>query len=76
MNFDDTRAWLKGPDFFPRFVVTDERLGRLADSKLPADTELMIADVAGESMAFVAGELASPHMAQGTLAGKPYLVTF
>ena len=73
--FDPSRAWLKGPDFFPRFVVPDQA-PLLSDAKLDADTELILAERNGARRAFIARELSHPHMAQGTLGGEPYLLSF
>ena len=75
-EFDPARAWLRGPDSFPRFVVEPGAGAPLAAQELPADTELLVAERDGASIAFVMRELSHPHMAQGELAGKPYLVTF
>jgi hypothetical protein len=74
-DFDADRAMLKGPDFFKRFVVQGEGepLGGLG---LPDDTELMVVERLDQRVAFVMRELAYPHMAQGKLAGEPYLVSF
>lgn len=73
--FDSSRAWLNGPDNFPRFVVPD-RGTPLRDAGLAPDTELFVAERGGERRAFVMRELSHPHMAQGKLAGQPYLVSF
>ena len=74
-SFDLSRAKLIGPDYFKRYEVTDA--GRpLTGVSLPAHIELLIAERAGQRQAFVAHELARPHVAQGRLAGEPYLVSF
>ena len=74
-SFDPSRAWLKGPDYFPRFVVPDEA-PRLGDAQLDDDMELILAERNGARRAFIARELSHPHMAQGTLGGEPYLLSF
>lgn len=78
MDFDASRARLKGPDWFPRFRVP-EQVGRLADvatSGLDPDTQLLLAQRGGESITFLVEQLAFHHVAQGRLAGEPYVVAF
>ncbi len=48
----------------------------LADADLPDDEELLVVERAGERLGFVMRQMAYHHVAQGELAGKPYLVTF
>lgn len=74
-DFDPSRAWLRGPDFFPRFVVPERRT-RLADVTLGDDVELVVAERGGERLALLTRELAHPHMAQGTLGGEPFVVSY
>ena len=74
-GFDRSRAWLRGPDFFRRFRPRGAGVP-LRNARLGKDTELIIAERAGARIAFVARELSEPHMAQGTLSGIPYLVSF
>ncbi|MEE9384293.1 MAG: hypothetical protein V3V08_12880 [Nannocystaceae bacterium] len=74
-DFDATRAWLRGPDFFPRFVVDDEG-SPLADSGLNGGVELIVAQRGSHSRAFVVRELSHPHMAQGRLGDEAFLVSF
>lgn len=75
LAFDIPRARLRSPDFFPRFIVPD-RGSALVDAGLASDTELVIVERNGARRAFVMRELSHPHMAQGTLGGEPYLVSF
>ena len=74
-DFDPSRAWMRGPDFFPRFAAP-ARGTPIADAKLGDDVELVVARRGDQARAFVTRELSHPHMAQGTLAGEPYLVSF
>jgi hypothetical protein len=74
-TFDASRARLKGPDYFPRFTVPDVGTP-LGDAGLPDDSELIIIERGGVRRAFLPRELAHPHVAQGRLAGEPYLVSF
>lgn len=74
-SFDTARARLVGPDEFPRFLVPD--VGEaLAGAGLGPDVELFVVNRGGVSRALVVRELALPHVAQGTMAGEPYLVSF
>ena len=73
--FDTDRANLRGPDLFLRYRVPD--CGELLQHcNLPATTELLVVERKGESRALIMRELAYHHVAQGTLAGEPYLVSF
>ena len=74
-HFDATRAWLRGADFFPRFIVTDGG-HPLGNEALGDDVELLVGERNGEKRAFVSRELAHPHVVQGTLGGEPFLVSF
>lgn len=74
-EFDPNRAWLRGPDCFKRYSVDDVGTP-IEQAGLAADRELIIVVQPGGKAAFVMRELTRPHMAQGRLAGTPYLVTF
>jgi hypothetical protein len=74
-TFDPERAWLRGPDFFPRFIMPDHG-EPLAETRLGSDVELVVVERGGECRALVTRELSHPHMAQGTLGGEPWLVSF
>lgn len=75
MDFDASRARLKGPDWFPRFRVP-EGVGRLAEADLDPDTQILLAQRGGETITFLVEQLAFHHVAQGRLAGEPYVVAF
>jgi hypothetical protein len=75
MAFDARRAFLRGPDLFRRFRVP-ERVEALVRAGLAPDDVLLVAERDGARRAFLARELAYHHVAQGELAGLPYLVTF
>jgi len=74
-TFESKRAWLKGPDYFKRFVVQGDG-EPLASAGLDASVELLIAERNGHRAGFAMRELARPHGAQGEFAGEPYLVSF
>ena len=74
-EFDEGRAILRGPGMFQRFDVPDEG-ERLADASLDPDTALLIPRRADASRALLVKQMAYHHVAQGTLAGEPYMVSF
>jgi hypothetical protein len=65
----------KGYAFEP-FVVPSGAGVPLASLGLAADTELLVFSRGGQSRALLAREMAYHHVAQGELAGQPYLVSF
>ena len=74
-HFDPTRAQLKGPDMFERFRAPD-RGEPLRSAGLSKDTEIMLVERSGETRAFLLRQLTYHHLAQGELAGEPYIVSF
>lgn len=75
-EFDASRAMLKNPDMFQRFTVPDGPGEPLAAAGLAADTDLIVIERGGESCAFTVRQMAYHHLAQGTLGGEPYVLTF
>lgn len=74
-TFDASRARLDGRDFFKRFRV-EEPGAPLRTLDLDRDLELVVIERGGQRLGFIKRELAYPHVAQGELAGEPYLVSF
>lgn len=74
-SFDSTRAQLNDPDLFERYRVPD-RGERLANAGLADDTDLMMVERAGVTRALLVHQLSYHHLAQGELAGEPYMVSF
>ncbi len=74
-SFDATRAKLKDPDMFERYRVPD-RCESLREAGLSNDTDVMLVKRGGETRAFLLRQLAYHHLAQGDLAGEPYMVSF
>jgi hypothetical protein len=60
---------------FEPFVVTKPPV-RVADALLEPDEELLIIERGGVERAFVLRQMAYHHIAQGELAGEPYVVSF
>ena len=74
-SFDATRAQLKKPDMFERYRVPD-RGETLREAGLSNDTDVMLVERGGETRAFLLYQLMYHHLAQGELAGEPYMVSF
>ena len=75
-GFDPSEALLGGPDIpFDRFRVPDDGTP-LADEPLDADDLLVVFERGGERRALLVQDLAYHHVAQGTLGGEDYMVTF
>jgi hypothetical protein len=60
---------------FPPFIVPVHGMP-LAALSLPGETELLVFSRGGTWRGLVAREMAYHHVAQGELAGEPYLVSF
>jgi len=75
VHFDAQRARCKGPDQFPRFRVRGAG-GPLARSALPPSTRLLVFERGGERRALLARQMTWHHVAQGELAGEPYVIVF
>ena len=61
--------------FFKPFVVPSHGLS-LAQTNLHPDEELIVFERDGMKRALLAPEMAYHHVAQGELAGEPYLISF
>ena len=75
MSFDARRAMLKEPDMFLRFRTPKTGVP-LASSGLNPKEQLLVFERGGEQRALILNQMAYHHIAQGELAGEPYLVTF
>jgi len=73
--FDLSRARLRGPDYFKRYRAP-ENGEPLVGSGLGNDVELLVVDRGGEGRALLMREVSYHHVAQGRLAGEPYVVSF
>ena len=69
------RVRKRGFQFTP-FHPTAKHEIRLADAGLEPTAELMAFERGGERRALLVPEMAYHHVAQGELAGEPYLVSF
>jgi hypothetical protein len=77
-HFDSSRARLNKKDMFQRFTVKgSEPLAKAVEQKkINSDDQILIVERSGESLAFAVSQIIYHHVAQGELAGQPYLVTF
>lgn len=75
VSFDAERAQLAGPDFFPRFRATGSGVA-LGKSRLMPDGHVLVVERGGERVALSLAQMTFHHVAQGDLAGQPYLVAF
>ena len=73
--FDVSRARFRGPDYFKRYRAPDDG-EPLANSGLGPEVELLVVERGGEERGFVMREVSYHHVAQGLLAGEPYVVSF
>lgn len=75
MVFDPSRASLKRPDMFQRFRVRTDAIA-LPKAGLPDGEQLLVFERGGERRALLVRQMVYHHVAQGELAGSPFLVTF
>ncbi|NEP12815.1 MAG: DUF3179 domain-containing protein [Symploca sp. SIO2C1] len=71
----DSQRLLKQPEMFQRFDISDRGIP-LKDSRLPASADLLVVERGGERRGFLRQEIAYHHVAQGELAGEPYIISF
>lgn len=71
----DNSKLLKMGFFFKPFTVSSRGF-HLGKTHLHRDEELIVIERNGEYQAFLAREMAYHHVAQGELAGEPYLISF
>ena len=64
------KGFLFEPFRFPKQSIP------LIKTKLEPETELIVVERGGIHRAFLAREMAHHHIAQGELAGEPYMVSF
>lgn len=74
-TFDPRRAYFRGPGNFPRLEVPPEGLP-LRDQDLPGEEEILVVRRGDTSRALRVVDLHFHHLAQGELAGEPWMVSF
>jgi hypothetical protein len=77
-EFDATRAMLRDSNTFEPFYVkqTIPLQEALANKMLAPDTELLLLDHPDTPIALIKAQMAYHHVAQGEIAGEPWLVSF
>lgn len=77
-EFDIDRAYLKEKDIFKPFLV--EVTASLQNARergtVENDTPILWIERGNKVLAFITKQMAYHHVAQGELAGEPYLVSF
>lgn len=77
-GFDAERAFLGSRPIFtplkdPSFEPLD---GALRRGEVAEDTPLLVFEAGGETLALVTAQMSYHHVAQGEMAGEPWMVTF
>lgn len=77
-GFDVQRAKLSDKDLFPRFRVQGgiPLKQALREKRIRKQDEVLVLERGEERLAFSMHQMAYHHVAQGKLAGEPYLVVF
>ncbi len=74
-DFDAKRALLRKPDLFRRFLPGPSEVF-LSDTELADDEVVLVFERGGQRRGLSARQMSYHHVAQGELAGEPYVVTF
>ncbi len=77
-GFDVNRAMLRDGSRFTPFLVEESQLLRQAldDGAIEDDTPIMVVERGGRRLALLTSEMMFHHVAQGEMAGEPWLVSF
>lgn len=77
-TFDLERAWFSDEVMFVPFQVEETRLliDALADGTVEMETALLVFEHEIGTLAFLTQQLAYHHIAQGEMAGEPWMVSF
>ena len=74
-NFDLDRAHLGEPDTFQRFRVSGDGIALSAASLAP-QRELLVFERGSERAALIRDQMVYHHVAQGSLGGHPFAISF
>ncbi len=76
--FDTSRVLLMDTTQFKAFTVTGTRAlrGALEDGVVHEDTPLLVLEHSTGALALLVEQMAYHHVAQGELAGEPWMVSF
>lgn len=77
-GFDPSRASMPDePQFQPFYVEETVALREALDrGRVDGETALLVTEVEGERLGLVLDQMAYHHIAQGELAGEPWMVSF
>lgn len=77
-EFDPDRAWIPDPGMFEPFVVDQTiPLAAAADAgDVEGSTWLLVVDHPAGRLALITDQMAYHHVAQGSLRGIPWMVSF
>lgn len=77
-TFDPDRAIISDTPMFDAFYPkSTTHLADALDARVVQDdTGVLVLDVSGQKLALVTRQMAYHHVAQGELAGEPWMVTF
>ena len=75
MVFERKKALLRKPDLFRRFLPESSGI-LLKDAQLPEQEGVLVFERGGERRGLLTRQMVYHHVAQGELAGLPYVVTF
>ena len=77
-EFDDRRALLLRRDIFAPYQVTSTYLLRDALSRgtIPEDTPVLVVERGASTLVLLTRQLLYHHVAQGELAGEPWMVSY
>lgn len=76
--FDRSRAWLSDTVIFQPFRVTSSFPLRdaLARKQVEGETNLLVIEQGKTRLALITSQMAYHHVAQGEIAGEPWMVSF
>ena len=77
-GFDVNRAMLPDRSRFTPFLVEESRLLReaLNQGVVDDDTPILVVERGGQRLALITREMMFHHVAQGDMAGEPWMVSF
>jgi len=77
-GFDVNRAMLRDRSRFTPFVVEESQLLSevLGQGVVDDDTPILVVERGGERLALITREMTFHHVAQGEMAGEPWMVSF
>ena len=77
-GFDVNRAMLRDGSRFTPFLVEESQLLReaLEQGVVDDDTPILVVERGGQRLALITREMMFHHVAQGDMAGEPWMVSF